>query len=291
MTSTQTTDTTHVGVAAALAGLPSVRTAFAQFSLQGRVALVTGAQRGIGLELSLALAEAGAVVYCMDLPTTPDADWVKVQEYCAGLPDHPDVGTKGRLEYMHGDVTNQKSMWALAEEIVKTEGRLDVAVANAGIAATAPCLEYEADDFQKVLDVNLNGVLYTAQAAGQQMAKLGIKGSIVLIASMNGSIANPNGQWTAYNTSKSAVLQMARSLACELGEKGIRVNTISPGYTDTAMTRSVSRELFATWASQNPLGRIGRTDELRGAAMWLASDASTFCTGSDIIVDGGHRAW
>ncbi|TFK37961.1 hypothetical protein BDQ12DRAFT_132149 [Crucibulum laeve] len=285
------TDTTPVGVAAALAGLPPARTAFAQFSLQGRVALVTGAHRGIGLELSLALAEAGAIVYCIDLPVTPDADWVKVQEYCAALSEHPNVNTKGRLEYMRGDVTNQKEMWALAEEIVKKEGRLDVAIAGAGIGHVAPCLEYEADDFQKVLNVNLNGVLYTAQAAGRQMDKLGIKGSIILIASIMGSVANPGVQSTAYNTSKSAVLQMARSLACELGEKGIRVNTISPGFIHTSMISFAPPAMTASWVSQIPLGRIGRTDELRGAAMWLASDASTFCTGSDIIVDGGHRAW
>jgi len=142
--------------------------------------------------------------------------------------------------------------------------------------------------------VNVNGVLYTAQAAGRQMVRLGIPGSIILIASMSGSIANQGQHWVAYNTSKSAVVQMARSMAVELGPNRIRVNSISPGYILTKMTEAFLKpqpELHAKWASHNPLGRLGNPDELRGVTLWLAGDTSTFCTGSDIIVDGGHRAW
>lgn len=146
----------------------------------------------------------------------------------------------------------------------------------------------------QVIDVNVNGVLYSAQAAGRQMVRLGTKGSIILIASMSGSIANQGLKSVAYNTSKSAVLQMARSMACELGMEGIRVNSVSPGCIYTDLTRKLldtEPNLMAEWSSQNPLGRLGSPDELRGVALWLASEASTFCTGSDIIVDGGHRAW
>ncbi|KXN93248.1 Sorbose reductase sou1, partial [Leucoagaricus sp. SymC.cos] len=145
-----------------------------------------------------------------------------------------------------------------------------------------------------LMDVNVDGVLFTAQAAGRQMEKLGIPGSIIMTASMSGSITNFGQHWVAYNTSKSAVIQMARSMACELGPKKIRVNSISPGYIYTQMTKDFldpRPELMKQWSAQNPLGRIGRPDELRGVTLWLASDASTFCTGSDIIVDGGHRAW
>ncbi|GLB45182.1 putative enoyl-(Acyl carrier protein) reductase [Lyophyllum shimeji] len=185
-------------------------------------------------------------------------------------------------------------MWKMAEEIAAKEGRLDICVANAGIAHIAECLEYSAKDFQKVIDVNLNGVMFTAQAAGRQMVRLGTKGSIILTASISGSIANKGRHAIAYNTSKAAVLQIARSMACELGMKGIRVNSISPGYIETDLTRQyleTEPDLRAGWSSQNPLGRLGRPDELRGVALWLASQASSFCTGSDIIVDGGHRAW
>lgn len=145
------TSTQPVGVAAALASLPPIRSVLTSFLLNDRVALVTGAQRGIGLEMALALAEAGATVYCLDLPPQPIADWVKVQAFVAGLPDiAPGIKGKGRLEYVSGDVTNQQQMWSIAEDIVKKEGRLDVCVANAGILRGAECLEYPAEEFRKV---------------------------------------------------------------------------------------------------------------------------------------------
>lgn len=177
------------------------------------------------------------------------------------------------------------------------------------------------------MDVNVNGVLFTAQAAGQQMVRFGNGGSIVLVASMSGSITNKvnmlffpktaevlivamsqDHAWVSYNTSKSAVLQMARSMACELGPKQIRVNTLSPGYIYTKCVcdfddRAGALELIVTpghgrltaayldtqphllgkWENLNPMGRIGRPDELRGVVTWLTSDASTFCTGSEYV--------
>ena len=199
------------------------------------------------------------------------------------------------------------------------------------------------------MNVNVNGVLYAAQAVGRQMARLGIPGSIILIASMSGSVYNKvrwpalddllganlypvsskGHHYVSYGTSKSAVLQMARSMACELGPMNIRVNSISPGYMVTKYVNrsrlrstringftlrmtgsylSANPELIQTWSEQNPLGRLGRPYELRGVVTWLASDASSFCTGSEwamilyfeshltellnsIIIDGGHTAW
>ena len=140
-----------IGVAAALASATPTRSTLNAFSLVDRVALVTGGQRGIGLEIALALVEAGAVVYCLDLPKTPDENWFKVQKYAAELPS---LGTTGnlnsRLEYISADVTNQAMMWAKAEEIANVEGRLDICVANAGILRGAECLDYPADEFQQV---------------------------------------------------------------------------------------------------------------------------------------------
>jgi len=166
-------------------------------------------------------------------------------------------------------------------------------MANAGISHACDCLEYSAEDFRKVHDVNVLGVLFTAQAAGRQMERLKIGGSIILTSSISGHITNPTQHLTAYNTSKSALLQMARSMACELAPKGIRVNSISPGYIVSEMTRGIYLQsgLEARLSAQNPMGRFGRTDELHGVALWLASDASTFCTGTDIKVDGGQCAW
>ncbi|KAF8061491.1 hypothetical protein FPV67DRAFT_282270 [Lyophyllum atratum] len=263
---------------------------FDEFALPDRVAIVSGANRGLGLEMALALSEAGArAVYCFDLPSEPSEEWRKTSEYVRRM------GGGRRLEYVSADVRDQGGMWDRAREIGDREGRVDVCVAAAGVLkAHTDCLEYPAEQFQQVMDVNTNGVLYTAQAAGQQMRRFGNGGSIVLIASMSGSITNKDHAWVSYNSSKSAVLQMARSMACELGPENIRVNSLSPGHIYTQMTAAYldsQPHLLEKWSSLNPMGRIGRPDELRGVVAWLASDASSFCTGSDILVSGGHHSW
>ncbi|KAF5386754.1 hypothetical protein D9615_001811 [Tricholomella constricta] len=284
-----------IGVSAALhaASNPTLTPrpkVFDEFKLTDRVAIVSGANRGLGLEMALVLCEAGArAVYCFDLPKEPSDEWRKTSEYVRRM------GGGARLEYVAADVRDQKGMWDRAREIGDKEGRMDVCVAAAGILkAHTDCLEYPAEQFKEVLDVNTNGVLYTAQAAGQQMRRFGNGGSIVLIASMSGSITNKDHAWVSYNTSKSAVLQMARSMACELGRENIRVNTLSPGHIYTQMTAAYldkQPHLLEKWSSLNTMGRIGRPDELRGVIAWLASDASSFCTGSDILVSGGHHSW
>ncbi|KAJ8488400.1 hypothetical protein ONZ45_g13967 [Pleurotus djamor] len=272
------------GTSAALSDQTLRRSVFNQFSLEKKVALVTGGQRGIGLEVALGFAEAGAVVYCLDLPTDPDNDFKLAQDFASALPTLAPGVENGRLEYVSGDVTDQLQMWKIAEDITAKEGRLDICFANAGILAGAECLKYPADAFNKVMTINVNGVLHTAQAAGRQMEKLGIPGSIIMTASICGTTTIKNQHWLAYQTSKSAVLQLARSMACELGVKGIRVNTLSPGFIETKMTAAFldqNPEVRKEWSGMNPIGRLGRPDELRGACLWLASGASSFCTGSE----------
>ncbi|KAG6831486.1 hypothetical protein H0H87_005053 [Tephrocybe sp. NHM501043] len=178
-----------IGVAAALD--PSTNAAprpkiLDEFRLTDRVALVSGANRGLGLEMALALAEAGArAVYCADLPAAPSAEFAAARAYAARLPGAP------RMEYVRVDVRDQAGMWARAEEIGDEEGRMDVCVAAAGVLrAHTDCLEYPREQFEEVLGVNVNGVLWTAQAAGRQMRRFGRGGSIVLVASMSGSITN-----------------------------------------------------------------------------------------------------
>jgi len=280
-----------IGVNAALDSSTQPRPKiFDEFALTDRVGIVSGGNRGLGLEMALALCEAGArAIYCLDLPDKPSDDWMKTKAFVEKL------GNNSRLEYVSVDVTDQKKVWKVGEEIGDKEKRMDICVAAAGILKShTDCLEYPAEQFQDVMNVNVNGVLFTAQAAGRQMDRFGIPGSIILIASMSGTITNRDHAWVSYNSSKSAVLQMARSMACELGPKKIRVNTLSPGHIYTKMTAAYldkQPHLLEKWSNLNPMGRIGRPDELRGVIVWLASDASTFCTGSDIIVDGGHRAW
>lgn len=292
-----------IGVTAALhptASLTPQPKIFEEFSLRDRVALVSGANRGLGLEAALTLSELGArTVYCIDLPNEPGPEWRETSAYVrrmhSGEAQADDPKTSSRLEYISADVRDQRTMWAHAQEIGDREGRLDVCVAAAGVLKShAGCLEYPAEQFEEVMDVNAAGVLYTAQAAGRQMSRFGNGGSIILIASMSGSITNKDHAWVSYNSSKSAVLQMARSMACELGKQNIRVNSLSPGYIYTQMTAAYldkQPHLLDKWSDLNPMGRIGRPDELRGVVAWLASDASSFCTGSDILVNGGHHSW
>ncbi|KAF9074470.1 hypothetical protein BDP27DRAFT_192629 [Rhodocollybia butyracea] len=256
---------------------------FDEFKLTDRVGIVSGGARGLGLEMAMTLCEAGArAVYCLDIHKEPTEEWNAVRDYVKRM-EH-----SSRLEYINIDVTDQKAVWDSVEKVGDKEGRMDVCIAAAGILKPEQdALEYPADEFREVMNINVNGVLFTAQAAGRQMRRFGNKGSIILIASLSGSIANRGHAWISYNSSKSAVLQMARSMACELGEEGIRVNSLSPGHIYTQMTKqflNTRPELLEKWNSLYPLGRIGRSDELRGVVAWLSSDASTFCTGSDIMV-------
>ncbi|KAF8448057.1 hypothetical protein L210DRAFT_3619435 [Boletus edulis BED1] len=247
---------------------------FDEFALTDRVGLVSGGNRGLGLEMAIALAEAGArVVYCFDLPKEPSEEFKASREYVSKL------GNGSRLEYFCADVRNQELLWKKAEEIGDKEQRFDFCIAAAGILKThVECLEYPGQEFRDVMEANTTGVLFTAQAAGRQMARFGRGGSIILIASMSGRITNRVRPRVSYNTS----------------EQRIRVNTLSPGYFYTQMTTAyLDKEphLFDKWSGRHPLGRLGRPDELRGVVTWLASDASSFCTGSDILVSGGHHAW
>jgi NAD(P)-dependent dehydrogenase (short-subunit alcohol dehydrogenase family) len=241
-----------IGVAAAIKALedpnfvarPEI---FNEFSLKGRVAVVTGGNGDLGLEMALGMCEAGATVYCLDLPEKPSSDLEAASKYAVRL--------GSRLVYRQCNVIDQQGIWAVFEDIANAEGRLDICITAAGILQTYSALDYPAEEWRKVMDVKFvfssvrpcrpctdkslcfsaNGVFFSAQAAARQMAKAGNGGSIILIASMSGSITNRGHPWTAYNTSKSAVLQMARSLACELGPQRIRVNSLSPGHIYTKL--------------------------------------------------------
>ncbi|KAI6159843.1 NAD(P)-binding protein [Pisolithus thermaeus] len=207
---------------------------FDEFAVSDHVALVSGGNRGLGLEAAIVLCEAGArVVYCLDLPEEPSEVFVACRDYVRRL------GNNSRLEYFSADVRDQQLLWKKAEEICDKEQRLDIRVAAAGISKPPmDCSEYSAETFKEVIDVDRTGVFFTAQAAGRQMARFGRGGSIILFASVAGSVGAQEGGMISYGSAKSAALQVARSMACELGSKKIRMNSLSPGFIRTPSVRA-----------------------------------------------------
>ncbi|OJZ87374.1 short chain dehydrogenase [Aspergillus piperis CBS 112811] len=258
-----------------------------EFSLAGKVVLVSGAARGLGLTQAEALLEAGAKVYALDRLDEPSPEFAVIQERAL-----QELGTE--LHYRRIDVRDTELLNTVIETIANTEGRMDGLVAAAGIQQETPALEYTAKDSNTMFEVNVTGVFMTAQAVAKQMIRFGNGGSIALIASMSGTIANRGLICPAYNASKAAVIQLGRNLASEWGQYNIRVNTISPGYIVTAMVEKLFEQFPQRrdeWPKQNMLGRLSAPNEYRGAAVFLLSDASSFMTGSDLRIDGGHAAW
>ncbi|KAL4946668.1 hypothetical protein BDV06DRAFT_182063 [Aspergillus oleicola] len=258
-----------------------------EFSLAGKVVCVSGAARGLGLTQAEALLEAGARVYALDRLEEPSPEFHTIQKRA-----REELSTE--FHYRRIDVRDTELLHSTIEAIANAEGRLDGLVAAAGIQQETPALEYTSADANRMFDVNVTGVMMTAQAVAKQMIRFGNGGSIALIASMSGTIANRGLICSAYNASKAAVIQLARNLASEWGMYNIRVNTISPGYIVTAMVEQLFvqyPERRDEWPKHNMLGRLSSPQEYRGAAVFLLSDASSFMTGSDLRIDGGHAAW
>lgn len=258
-----------------------------EFSLAGKVICVSGAARGLGLTQAEALLEAGAKVYALDRLPEPDANFYTIQQRAVN-----ELGTE--LHYRRIDVRDTELLDSVIQEIADREGRMDGLVAAAGIQQEVPALEMKAQDANTMFEINVTGALMTARTVAKQMIRFGNGGSIVMIASMSGTIANRGLICSAYNASKAAVLQLARNLAAEWGTYGIRVNTISPGYIVTAMVEDLfvkHPDRRESWPKQNMLGRLSAPQEYRGAAVFLLSNASSFMTGSDLRMDGGHAAW
>jgi NAD(P)-dependent dehydrogenase (short-subunit alcohol dehydrogenase family) len=250
------------------------------FRLDQQTALVTGAASGIGRSIAVGLAAAGADVACFDLSGSA------LDEVCA------QIERKGRRALaVSGDVTDAVTLTEAVQNTQRSLGPLSLAVNSAGIANGAPAEEMPLDQWQRLIDINVTGVFLSCQAEGRAMLQNG-RGSIVNIASMSGSIVNRGLLQTHYNASKAAVIQLSRSLAMEWCQRGIRVNTISPGYTATPMNlRPEVAEKVEKFVADTPLGRMATVDELVGPAVFLLSDAASFCTGVDLLVDGGFTCW
>ena len=255
------------------------------FDLTDRVALVTGAGRGLGRAISARLAEAGATVVCADI------DLATATETAAGIRDAGHRAAPWGL-----DVTKRADVEALVDQIVADQGHLDVMVNNAAIIVDGLVLDTSEEDLDRVLAVNFKGVFFGCQAAGRVMSRQG-SGSIINLAS--GAIDMPTPSLVCYSTAKAAVAQLSRTLAMELAPRRVRVNAIAPGWIDTPMNErharradgSLDEAQQAAYREQrarlSPMNMAGEPDDIAFAALYLASPAAKFVTGIVMRPNGG----
>ena len=244
------------------------------FSLQDKVAVITGGKQGIGKVVAGYLADAGADIVIFDLAEANDVAIEIATEY----------GVKASSYVC--DVTNPQDVADKIEQAGVEMGTLDLLFNNAGICLHKDALDCTPSEWSKVIDVNLNGVFYVAQAFARYLVANKKAGNIVNTASMSGSIVNIPQCQASYNASKAGVVHLTKSLAVELAPKGIRMNSISPGYIRTEMTGTVRQDWQDTWIEMIPFKRMGTPEELAGAVIYLLSDASTYTSGADMIIDG-----
>jgi len=251
------------------------------FSLKGKVVVVTGASgpRGMGIEAARGCAEMGANV-AVTYSSRPDGGEKNAKDLSSTY------GIKSRAYKCN--VADYDNVAKLVADVIKDFGQIDVFIANAGATANAGVLDGSVDDWNHVIQIDLNGTFNCAKAVGQHF-KDRKTGSFIITASMSGHIANFPQEQTSYNVAKAGCIHMARSLANEWRDFA-RVNSISPGYIDTGLSDFIDPETQKLWHSMIPLGRDGLAKELKGAYVYLASDASTYTTGTDIVIDGGYTA-
>ena len=244
------------------------------FRLDGRVAVVTGGNRGLGLAFARALGEAGAKVA---IAARDEGKSAEVAEELGVLA-------------VPLDVTDPESVDAMVERVTAELGPVDVLVNNAGTCFHRPALEVPEQEWRAVWDVNVDGVWRCARAVGAQMVERGT-GSIVNIGSISAMIVNRPQMQPAYNASKAAVHQLTKSLAAEWAPHGVRVNALAPGYTKTEMAPVDEPRFRRHWIEDAPMERYATPEELGPSLLYLASDASSFVTGSVLVVDGGYTLW
>jgi len=247
------------------------------FDLHGKRALVTGGSSGIGKRVALAYAQAGAQV----------AITARHFEALEKVADEITAAAGEKVVPVRCDVTQQDEVNSMVDRVTAELGGIDIAVCNAGVIAVTPMLDMSLEDFQRIQDTNVTGVFLTAQAAARAMVEQGRGGAIITTASMSGHIINIPQEVSHYCTSKAAVIHLTKAMAVELAPHNIRVNSVSPGYILTELVEPMA-ELHALWEPKIPLGRIGRPEELTGLYLYLASEASSYMTGSDIVIDGGY---
>jgi gluconate 5-dehydrogenase len=251
------------------------------FDLSGRVALVTGGTRGIGLEIAHGLGEAGA-----SLAVTG-----RREEFLRAAEGELKAASQDVLA-MTGSVAEPGDVRRWLDTVLERFGRVDILVNNAGISWGAPTLEMPFERWRAVMATNLDGTWLLSQAVCRQMVAQGDGGRIINIASIAGLEGGRPDELSAigYSASKAGVLGLTRTLATHMAPYGIRVNAICPGFFPTRLTQGILAEAEGRIAARTPMGRIGRPGELKGVAVFLAADASSYITGQAIAVDGGTTA-
>ncbi|KAI5374529.1 hypothetical protein J4E82_006763 [Alternaria postmessia] len=262
----------------------------ASFSMEGKVAVVTGGARGLGLVMAQALVTSGADVAIVDMNKEEGERSAK------GLIDvyqkeNPGSRRVPKVTAHFCDVSSPTSVNQSFAEILKKHGKVDNLVTSAGFTENYDAISYPHDRIQKLWGVNVDGTYLYSVAVAKHLMERKAPGSIVMIGSMSGAIVNVPQPQAPYNAAKAAVRHLASSLAVEWAGAGIRVNCISPGYMLTALTKKIlddNPDLQKQWTSLIPVGKMGRPEDLMGAVTFLSSDASSYVTGADLRVDGAY---
>ena len=246
------------------------------FKLDGKKAVVSGGNRGIGKAVSIALAQAGADLAIVD---------IRIDEKIIA-PELRETGCRFRL--FEADVTSPEEISRLKEEIIDEFGTVDILVNNAGICLNKNAEEMSVEEWNRVIDLDLNSVFYMSREFGKLMIEKE-RGSIINISSMSAQIVNYPQPQCSYNAAKAGVSHLTKSLAYEWVNYNIRVNAIAPGYIGTDLTKKqLETEWGRIWQDMTPMKRVGRPDELGALAVYMASEASTYMTGSVVVIDGGY---
>jgi len=247
-----------------------------KFSLQGRVAVVTGGTRGLGQGFALALGEAGASIVVVG------RDEAAGQQVCDDLAGR-DIAT----EFVPADITDATDVERVLHAATDRFGQVDILVNNAGACVHAPALEVTREEWRQVMDVNVDALWTCSQVFGRHFVERS-SGVMINIGSMSGIVVN-RPQWQpAYNASKAAVHQLTKSLAAEWAPYGVRINALAPGYIKTDMAPVDQPQFRRQWIEDAPMQRYGSVEELAPAVVFLASEASSFMTGAILVIDGGY---
>lgn len=252
------------------------------FNLEDKTAIVTGAARGLGKAMANGLAEAGANI------VIPDINYKEAKKTADEIRE---LGVETLA--LKCDVTEKNDVHNMVKKVVEEFDRIDILINNAGLCKNIAAEEMSLEDWQEVIDINLTGVFLCSQAVGKEMID-NDGGSIINISSMSAEIVNYPQPQCSYNASKAGVSQLTKSLAAEWAKYDIRVNAIAPGYMKTELTAEIlekNPERKEYWIEPTPMKRMGKPEELKGLAVYLASEASSFMTGNIMNIDGGYTIY